>query len=144
MSKVNKGYALDVREMVMFLRSNYAERKAPTDSALARARALVNSAAYQVDPPSEATEAEVDELHGLFMWGRMLAPILNIDPCVLALQRRMRRGRAAARDRDAAAAAAVIEVTDKRPEGGLVSTPDQQPSTSPSHRMQPRGPRRAR
>jgi hypothetical protein len=52
MSKVNKGYALDVREAVIFLRANYAERKAPADYALARARALLNSAERQVEPPA--------------------------------------------------------------------------------------------
>ena len=84
-------YDLEVRRVVTHLRTNYAERTVPTDGMLAKARAILNASKRQTGPPSEATEVVLDELHGLFTWGRLLAPFAYLNPDILALERTRRR-----------------------------------------------------
>lgn len=84
-------FANEVVQAVAYFYEHWEKRKAPPDSALSRARRLLKEADQQVEPPSEETQRQLDELHGYLTWGRIMLSAAFLDPRLLALERRYGR-----------------------------------------------------
>lgn len=88
---MSKLYAAEVEDAVAYFLGYWEERKAPSDSSLGRAGKLLNKAHRLEIPLHEETQQQLDELHGLLIWGRLMSAASRLDPRILALERRSQR-----------------------------------------------------
>lgn len=92
-----KDFATEVEDTAAVLRQYWLERAAPPIGALQRARRLFHVIPNLIEPPSDATEAHLDSIDGLIIWGELMLAIARLDPQWLASSRREERARAADR-----------------------------------------------
>jgi hypothetical protein len=93
---MNADFTRDVDHAVDYLRLRWVAQSAPSANALGRAKRLLFSADRLREPADDALQEQLDQLHGLFMWGELMFTIARMDPAWIAIERRLHREQKAA------------------------------------------------